>query len=77
MRARSYRPIFDRLDTRLVLDSGASVIAGANVGSSVIAIVSSSTSTDTDVTTIVDWTLSGSPSIDATSSTVPLVAASD
>ena len=36
MRARRFRPLFDCLDSRIVLDSGAGAVSGANVGATVL-----------------------------------------
>jgi hypothetical protein len=62
MRARNFRPRFDRLDSRLVLDdSAASMITGANLGSGLIASMGTGDSSDQDVVSIVDWYLPGTP----------------
>jgi hypothetical protein len=62
MRARSLRPMFDRLDTRIVLDSGASMVCGGNIGASVLPIVTSGGgATQSDLISDVDWYLDGTP----------------
>jgi hypothetical protein len=76
MRAHSLRPVFDRLDTRLVLDGGTAAVCGASLGTSVLVILSNNTqSSTTTVSSLVDWTLPGSPQ-DATDATISLVASS-
>jgi hypothetical protein len=63
MRARSLRPTFDRLDTRLVLDaSAASMVSGATLGSAAQQVVNSDGSTgQQDIVSVLDWYLPGTP----------------
>lgn len=72
MRARSFRPMFDRLDIRLVLDSGASMVSGSNVAASVL--TTSTDTDDSDITSDVDWYTDGNPpgdTYDPTAITTP------
>ncbi len=70
MRARSLRPMFDRLDTRIVLDSGASMVSGGNIGATVLPIVApGGGSTQSDLITDVDWYLDGTPPPETTDPT--------
>ncbi len=58
MRTRNLRPMFDRLDTRIVLDGGATVVTGANVGAALLAVTSTDQSSIIPTT---DWYLPGCP----------------
>jgi hypothetical protein len=58
VRARTYRPVFDRLDTRIVLDSGAAAVCGSSVGATVLPIVGTG---PTDTIPDTDWYSDGTP----------------
>jgi hypothetical protein len=76
MRARSLRPVFDRLDTRLVLDGGTAAVCGGSIGTSVVVIMSNNNPpSGTTVSGVVDWNLPGSPQ-DAPDGSISLVASS-
>jgi len=72
MRARKLRPVFDRLDTRIVFDaSGADMVCGGT-GTT---LLSSGTSGQQDLVQVLDWYLPGSPTpvaTDPTAITAPM-----
>jgi hypothetical protein len=63
MRARSLRPAFDRLDTRLFLDaSAANMVCGATLGATALPVVDPNGSTGPqDLVSVLNWYLPGTP----------------
>jgi hypothetical protein len=76
MRAHSLRPVFDRLDSRLLLDGGGGAVCVAPMGTSVPTIMSNGNqSPPTGASGLVNWNLPGSPG-DAAGNPPTLVASS-
>jgi hypothetical protein len=63
MRARTFRPAFDRLDIRLVLHaSAANMVSGATLGSTVLPFVNPHGSTGHhDLVSVLNWYQPGTP----------------